>query len=29
LASPLSLPPTTYSGVMHLVLYLNPKDTLH
>jgi len=28
LASPLSLPPTTYSGVMHLVLYLNPKDTL-
>jgi hypothetical protein len=29
LASPLTLPPTTYSGVMHLVLYLNPKQALH
>jgi hypothetical protein len=29
LASPLTLPPTTYSDVMHLVLYLDPKDTLH
>jgi hypothetical protein len=28
LASPLTLPPTTYSGVMHLVLYLNPKRAL-
>ena len=28
-ASPLTLPPTTYSGVMHLVLYLNPKQALH